>query len=68
MAGKRVSAFEISVFTNYLKICLEQLYKECEHGDEEHRQWLKDKFDDFYKRQEEINGSVQNSQESNTSS
>lgn len=29
---------------------LDELYLECEHGDDEHRKWLKDKFDDFYKR------------------
>lgn len=30
---------------------LRQLYKECEHGDEEHRKWLKDKFEDFITKQ-----------------
>lgn len=35
---------------DYLQVSLEELYKECEHGDEEHCKWLKDKFDDFYKR------------------
>lgn len=32
----------------YLKRLLDKLYLECEHGDEEHRQWLKDKFESFY--------------------
>lgn len=31
-----------------LKEHLEQLYKECEHGDEQHRKWLKDKFEEYY--------------------
>lgn len=39
--------FEID---RHFKLMLKQLYKECEHGDDEHRKWLKDKFDDFYKR------------------
>lgn len=30
---------------------LEQLFLECEHGDAEHRKWLKDKFNDYAKRQ-----------------
>lgn len=30
------------------KELLNRLYSECEHGDDEHRQWLKDKFDNFY--------------------
>lgn len=29
---------------------LDLLFKEIEHGDEEHRQWLKDKLEDFSKR------------------
>jgi hypothetical protein len=33
---------------------LDQLFKECEHGDAEHRQWLKDKFEDFYNRNSKI--------------
>lgn len=37
-------------FKGYLLQSLNQLYLECEHGDEEHRQWLKDKFNDFYKK------------------
>jgi len=32
------------------KELLYKLYLECEHGDEEHRKWLRDKFDNFYKR------------------
>lgn len=55
MAGKRLTREEMDLFTTYLRICLDKLYEECEHGDEEHRQWLKDKFDDFYNRQKEIN-------------
>ena len=34
----------------YLKQALDKLYKECEHGDDEHRKWLKDKFEDFYNK------------------
>ena len=33
-----------------LKELLDALYLECEHGDAEHRQWLKAKFDDFSSR------------------
>jgi len=33
-----------------LKKYLENLLKECEHGDAEHRQWLKDKFNDHYEQ------------------
>jgi len=29
---------------------LEQLYKEIEHGDAEHRKWLWDKLEDFSRR------------------
>lgn len=29
---------------------LENLYREIEHGDEEHRKWLRDKLEDFSKR------------------
>lgn len=29
---------------------LEGLFKEIEHGDEEHRKWLYDKLEDFSKR------------------
>lgn len=36
-----------------LKAVLGQLFLECEHGDAEHRQWLKDKFDDYFKRYQE---------------
>ncbi len=31
---------------------LEELYKEIEHGDTEHRKWLWDKIEDFSKRKE----------------
>lgn len=34
----------------FLAECLQDLYDECEHGDEEHRKWLKDKFDNFLER------------------
>ncbi len=30
-----------------LRSTLDRLYLECEHGDIEHRKWLKDKFDAF---------------------
>lgn len=33
-----------------LKTVLNQLYKECEHGDQEHKDWLKNKFDEFYNK------------------
>lgn len=33
---------------------LEQLFLECEHGDEQHRKWLKDKFDDYGKKYETL--------------
>jgi hypothetical protein len=36
-----------------LKQILDELFAECEHGDAEHRQWLKDKFEDFRKRKED---------------
>lgn len=54
----------------FLRQSLYELYDECEHGDEEHRKWLKDKFEDFLNRKyKEIdNESIQDSQESNTSS
>jgi hypothetical protein len=29
---------------------LEELFKECKHGDDKHKQWLKDKFDDYFER------------------
>lgn len=34
-----------------LKVHLDKLFLECEHGDEQHRKWLKDKFNDYLKRQ-----------------
>lgn len=37
-----------SAAMRYVGECLDQLYVESEHGDTEHRQWLKDKFKDFY--------------------
>jgi hypothetical protein len=35
-----------------LKEILDELFLECEHGDAEHRQWLKDKFEDYRIRKE----------------
>ncbi len=29
---------------------IEELFKEIEHGDEEHRKWLKEKLDNFFDR------------------
>lgn len=37
-----------------LKVVLDQLFLECEHGDAEHRQWLKDKFEDYRRRYEDL--------------
>ncbi len=34
----------------YLRISLDELFLEIEHGDDEHRQWLKDKIEDFKQR------------------
>lgn len=56
MSRKRVTNEEVSIMKIYLKICLDKLYKECEHGDEDHRKWLKDKFNDFYNRQKDDAG------------
>lgn len=33
---------------------LDELFKECEHGDDEHRQWLKDKFNDYFERNKQL--------------
>lgn len=33
-----------------LKNALDKLFVECEHGDEDHRKWLKNKFENFYNR------------------
>lgn len=33
-----------------LKRSIDELFIECEHGNEEHRKWLKDKFNDFLER------------------
>jgi len=37
----------------FLKNHLDKLYKECEHGDEGHRKWLKEKFNDYYEQNKE---------------
>lgn len=34
----------------YLSNHLEKLFLECEHGDEEHRKWLKNKFNDYLQK------------------
>jgi hypothetical protein len=34
----------------FLKNKLDELYLEIEHGDDEHRKWLKDKIEDFKTR------------------
>lgn len=39
---------------------LKELYHDCEHGDEEHRKWLKDKIEHFYSIHIEIHKSVKN--------
>lgn len=44
-----------SLCNSVLRGSLEELYLECEHGDEEHRKWLKDKFNSFLERK--VNGS-----------
>ena len=36
-----------------LKKHLDNLFKECEHGDDEHRQWLRDKFNDYFEKNEQ---------------
>lgn len=33
---------------------LDELFKECEHGDAEHRHWLKNKFDDYYDKNKDL--------------
>lgn len=38
-----------------LEEMFDQLFAETEHGDEEHRQWLKDKFTDFRLKLEKEN-------------
>lgn len=38
-----------SDFVKCVKNLLRDLYKEVKHGDKEHRQWLKQKFDEFAK-------------------
>ncbi len=43
---KTVQMIEKSM-KEYIKECLDQLFIESEHGDAEHRQWLKDKFNNF---------------------
>ncbi len=35
-----------------LRQVLTELFAECEHGDAEHRKWLKDKFNDFADRKD----------------
>jgi hypothetical protein len=37
---------------------LEQLYKEIEHGDQEHRQWLHDKIEEFSNRNSQYDSTV----------
>jgi FtsZ-binding cell division protein ZapB len=46
---KEVNNSFINLFKDLFKRRLDELYLECEHGDKEHRKWLKNKFDDFYK-------------------
>ena len=40
---KKVNSFE-------LKTVLNQLFEECKHGDQEHQDWLKNKFEEFYNK------------------
>jgi hypothetical protein len=34
---------------DYTELILNELFKEIEHGDDEHRKWLKDKIEEFKK-------------------
>lgn len=37
----------IPSFKEVIKLALEELYEECKHGDKEHQNWLKNKFNDY---------------------
>lgn len=37
----------IPSFREVIKWALEELYEECKHGDKEHQDWLKNKFDKY---------------------
>lgn len=37
--------------SNDLKVLLDKLYTECAHGEQEHREWLQKKFDEFLSNQ-----------------
>ncbi len=42
--------FYIPSFRSVIKLALEELYEECKHGDQEHQDWLKNKFDVYLKQ------------------
>lgn len=41
--------FYIPSFKEVIKLALEELYEECKHGDKEHQDWLKNKFNSYFK-------------------
>jgi len=48
MNGEELPEKWVPLTIGDLKSWLDELFLECEHGDQNHRNWLRDKFNQFY--------------------